>query len=119
QGLMDLGATICTPRSPSCPICPLAAICAARAAGRQEELPVLPARRPPPEIVQRVALVTRGGAWLVARREPRGLHGGLWELPATAALTALLLSTSLEKTWPTPRKRTRSSAKATRRSSKG
>src|SRR5688500_1720350 len=44
QGLMELGATVCAPRSPSCLACPLTAVCVARKQGRQDELPVVPAR---------------------------------------------------------------------------
>jgi A/G-specific adenine glycosylase len=84
QGLMELGATVCSPRAPACLACPLADLCAARAAGRQDELPVVPARRSPEQLplIDSVALwATRGGDILLARRRPEGLFGGLWELP--------------------------------------
>jgi A/G-specific adenine glycosylase len=89
QALFDLGATVCTPRSPACLVCPLAAVCVARASGRQEELPVLLRRTVVKEVRVEAALVVRAdGAWLLARRAPSGLYGGLWELPELAALEA-------------------------------
>ncbi len=89
QALFDLGATVCTPRSPTCLVCPLARTCVARAQGRQEALPVLVRRTVVKEVAVDAALVTRAdGAWLLARRAPSGLYGGLWELPEIAALEA-------------------------------
>jgi A/G-specific adenine glycosylase len=84
QGLMELGATVCAPRAPSCLACPLADACVAFAEGRQDQLPVLPARRRQDELplLDRVALwIEDGGEILLARRVPDGLFGGLWELP--------------------------------------
>jgi A/G-specific adenine glycosylase len=86
QGLMDLGATVCTPRNPTCLVCPLADLCVARREGRTAELPGRPARAEPPTLLVELAWITRGGRWLLARRAPRGLYGGLWELPEAAAL---------------------------------
>jgi A/G-specific adenine glycosylase len=90
QALFDLGATVCTPRSPACPGCPLAAECVARRTGRQAELPRLERRTTVRTVDVDVALVERpaDGAWLIARRAPSGLYGGLWELPEAAALGA-------------------------------
>ncbi len=96
QGLMELGATVCTPTSPSCVTCPLSGPCAARAAGRQDELPRLPPRKRAaalPELASVALWIERRGAILLARRAEGGLYGGLWELPqgddATAAAAAL------------------------------
>jgi A/G-specific adenine glycosylase len=86
QGLMDLGATICTVRRPRCLLCPLAPMCRARSQGRQEELPRPRARRPVAERVVDLAWIVVGDRWLLARRAPGGLYGGLWELPEMAAL---------------------------------
>jgi A/G-specific adenine glycosylase len=93
QGLMELGATVCTPRSPACSICPVADACRARAAGRTAELPMLPrpkraADRP---LIEREAMWLRdGAAILLARRTAGGLYGGLWELPAAASVSELV-----------------------------
>ncbi|MBW2268563.1 MAG: A/G-specific adenine glycosylase [Deltaproteobacteria bacterium] len=81
QALMELGATICTPRSPSCGVCPLRRRCAGLAAGDPESLPVK-TRKAQPRAVEGVAgWVTRRGKALAVRRPPYGLLGGLWELP--------------------------------------
>ena len=84
QGLMELGATLCTPTSPRCLVCPVAAWCVAAATGRQDELPVVAARKKESElpVLARAALwLERGDELILARRVPRGLFGGMWELP--------------------------------------
>ena len=86
QALMELGATVCTPRAPACLGCPLATICRARKTGRQGELPRVSPRKPTRAVAIDAALVVRRGRWLVQRRAARGLCGGLWELPELAAL---------------------------------
>jgi A/G-specific adenine glycosylase len=92
QGLMELGATLCTPTSPRCLVCPAAAHCAAVRDGRQDELPVVGARKAASEL----PLLERTQVWIaaddqivLARRRPEGLFGGLWELPDEACATAL------------------------------
>jgi A/G-specific adenine glycosylase len=82
QALMDLGATICTPKSPACGICPLAPACAARAVGIAAELP-RKAPKPPKPVRHGVAYVGRraDGALLVERRPDRGLLGGMLGWP--------------------------------------
>ncbi len=82
QALMELGATICTPRSPSCDRCPVASSCLARAEGRVGELPVLAEKvKPKPQQVQALVARTADGRVLLARRRSAGLFGGLWEPP--------------------------------------
>ncbi len=82
QALMELGATVCTPRAPSCLLCPLAASCQARARGIQDELPVKNARAAPLSVAEATAIVSRdGGALLVVRRGPGRLWEGFWEFP--------------------------------------
>jgi A/G-specific adenine glycosylase len=82
QALMELGATVCGRAAPACDRCPVAALCAARAAGRQRQLP--PARRRPGRrhLVLACAVAERAGRVLLARRPPGGLFGGLLALPA-------------------------------------
>jgi A/G-specific adenine glycosylase len=85
QALMDLGATICVPRNPLCDRCPVARFCLARQRGVQELRPVRTRRAPVPLRRMVGAYVERDdGHWLVVRRRPTGLLGGLWELPAFA-----------------------------------
>jgi A/G-specific adenine glycosylase len=82
QSLMELGATVCTPRSPACPRCPVGPLCAARAAGRAERIPP-PRRRPARRaLLLACGIVRRNGSILLARRPAGGLFGGLWTPPA-------------------------------------
>ncbi|MBV1704836.1 MAG: A/G-specific adenine glycosylase, partial [Hyphomicrobiales bacterium] len=84
QAMMDLGATVCTPRAPGCPVCPLATDCRARAAGAPERFPVRAAKKARP--LRRGAafvLVRADGAVLLRRRPESGLLGGMSEPPGT------------------------------------
>ncbi len=81
QALMELGATVCTPKSPDCKACPLRRRCAGLAAGDPESLPVK-TKKPKPRAVEAVTgWLVRRGKVLAVRRPPHGLLGGLWELP--------------------------------------
>ncbi len=84
QALMELGATLCTPRAPRCPRCPLRRACDAYRKGDAAELPVLAPRAEPRAVEAAAALVLRRGQALAVRRPPQGLLGGLWELPGGA-----------------------------------
>jgi A/G-specific adenine glycosylase len=78
QAVMDLGATICTPRSPACGICPWRAPCAARAAGTASELPRKTPKKPQPVRFGYAYVARRAdGAWLVETRPDNGLLGGM------------------------------------------
>ncbi|QYU69746.1 A/G-specific adenine glycosylase [Leptolyngbya sp. 15MV] len=81
QGMMDLGATICTPREPRCLLCPLAGPCAARAGGDPARYPVKAAKKAVP-VRRGVAwwIERKGSVWLV-RREGTGMLGGMRALP--------------------------------------
>jgi len=83
QALMDLGASICTPKKPACALCPLNADCAARARGDQETFP----RKAPKKTgdLRRGAafIVTRGDELLVRTRAEKGLLGGMTEVPGS------------------------------------
>ena len=83
QALMELGATVCTARSPQCTVCPLTGQCRAMAEGTQDLRPA-PKRRPRVRTVCYVVLVALDpeGELLMVRRPPDGLFGGLWEFPA-------------------------------------
>jgi A/G-specific adenine glycosylase len=82
QAMMDLGATICTPKRPACGLCPLGEGCAARAAGIAGTLPRKAEKtaRPTRRGVAFVA-VRADGAILLGRRPPKGLLGGMTEVP--------------------------------------
>ena len=82
QAVMDLGATICTPRNPACGICPLMDICRARAAGIQAELPRKLAKAVKPTRLGAVWIARHpNGDWLTERRPDRGLLGGTLAFP--------------------------------------
>jgi len=84
QAMMDLGATICTPRNPACIQCPLAGDCAARAAGTAPDYPRKAARKPRPLRRGAVFYLRRtDGAVLTRTRPPRGLLGGMVEFFGT------------------------------------
>ena len=82
QALMDLGATVCTPRRPSCELCPWDAHCAAYASGSPQQYPVKEAPRDIPFQVIGVGVVLNdAGEVLIDQRLNEGLLGGLWEFP--------------------------------------
>ncbi len=84
QALMDLGATVCTPRTPNCGACPWNGFCAARAAGAPETYPRKAAKVERPQRYGAVfRLECNGQLWLV-RRPDKGLLGGMAGLPTTA-----------------------------------
>lgn len=84
QAVMDLGATICTPRNPACGICPWRDACRARAEGVQASLP-RKVEKPAKPVRQGVLWIARreDGAWLVERRAERGLLGGMLGFPGS------------------------------------
>jgi A/G-specific adenine glycosylase len=86
QALMELGATVCTPRSPACGRCPVASRCRARALGQQERWPRSKKRQPVPlETVETAVLLRDDGGVLLVRRPVDGFLGGTWEFPGDAA----------------------------------
>jgi A/G-specific adenine glycosylase len=92
QAMMDLGATVCTPRSPKCLICPVAPWCAARVSGAPETYPVKPPKTAKPARQGTAWWIERDGAqgrevWLV-RREGKGLLGGCALCPTMAGSRA-------------------------------
>jgi A/G-specific adenine glycosylase len=97
QGLMDLGATVCSARKPDCARCPLAEICVAKAGGQPERLPVKTRRtRRGQRENALLLLLHQGSVWLVQRPDT-GVWAGLWTPPlfeSTKALDALV------STWP-------------------
>lgn len=83
QAVMDLGATICTPRNPACALCPWQGDCAAFAVGGQADLPRKLAKPPKPTRQGKVWLARRtDGAWLVEPRPAKGLLGGMLAFPS-------------------------------------
>ncbi len=83
QALMDLGATICTPKKPACSLCPISDDCAARLRGDQETFP-RKTKKKAGELRRGAAfVVTRGDELLVRTRAEKGLLGGMTEVPTS------------------------------------
>ncbi len=84
QAVMDLGATICTPRNPACGLCPWRSACAAWAMGTQADLPRKTPKARKPTRLGFAYLVRRvDGAWLLERRPDKGLLGGMLGWPGS------------------------------------
>lgn len=82
QALMELGAVVCTPKSPRCLLCPVKEHCQALAGGAQESLPNKSKKKPPKVVPMAVAILqNQQGEVLIHRRPQHGLLAGLWEFP--------------------------------------
>ena len=87
QGLMDLGATLCTRSNPACPRCPLAPRCVALATDRVDELPVRKPKKTVPQKHAVMLVITDGDQVLLHQRPDHGIWGGLLSLPELAGFT--------------------------------
>jgi A/G-specific adenine glycosylase len=85
SALMELGATICTPRSPRCLLCPVKDFCQAFAAGVQEEIPAPRIAKPTPEVHRWTLCVKAGDDWLIEQRPATGRWASLWQFPTIEA----------------------------------
>jgi len=83
QALMDLGATICVPKTPLCDRCPVAGFCTARKTGAPQTYPRKSAKAERPRRHGVAFVVTRGDEVGLVRRPPKGLLGGMLALPTT------------------------------------
>ncbi len=84
QALMDLGATVCTPRKPSCLICPLQSDCLAYKNGQPERLPLKESKLPRPKKYAEVYFYMNENQEIALRRRPeQGLLGGFIEIPSS------------------------------------
>lgn len=81
QGLMDLGATVCTAREPRCLLCPLSGICRGRAQGIATDLPVKPPKKAKPLRKGTAFWIERDGSVLLVKRPGTGMLGGMRALP--------------------------------------
>lgn len=91
QAIMELGALVCTPKSPHCLTCPVMEMCAGRLAGKEETLPIKTKAKPPrPEYRACAFVVSADGRSVLLRQRPAaGLLAGMWELPHTELAAAL------------------------------
>jgi len=88
QALMDLGASICTPKNPACALCPLSEDCAGRSRGDQETFPRKLAKKTGALRRGAAFVVRRGDELLVRSRPAKGLLGGMTEVPGSDWLAA-------------------------------
>ena len=86
QGLMDLGAGVCTRGRPRCEVCPLQDVCVARRDNRISELPTSRPKRPMPEKSTVMLILQRDREVLLEKRPAPGIWGGLWSFPEIADL---------------------------------
>lgn len=85
QAIMDLGATVCTRASAKCEVCPLLEECQAYQTDRVAELPTRKPRKVLPVREKRLLIIrNEKGAYLMEKRPPAGIWGGLWSLPELA-----------------------------------
>jgi len=103
QAMMDLGASLCTPKRPACSLCPLSADCAAHASGWEELFPIRVAKpeRPTRQGAAFVA-VRDDGAILLRHRDDDGLLGGMAEVPGTNWVSDPAVSETAELTADAP-----------------
>jgi A/G-specific adenine glycosylase len=97
QALMDLGASICTPKKPACSLCPLYDDCAARARGDQETFPRKAPKKTGALRRGAVFVVRRGDELLIRTRPEKGLLGGMTEVPTSDWLAAQDDKTALKQ----------------------
>lgn len=84
EALMDLGATICTPKSPNCLICPLRSMCAAQREGEPARYPIKPKKTPKPTRQGHVYVLLDDNQMVLTERRPdKGLLGGMMGLPTS------------------------------------
>jgi A/G-specific adenine glycosylase len=81
QAIMDLGATVCTPRDPHCGICPVQRICLACDRGLVAKLPLPRKKAQVPVRRQAALIITKDQKLMLRQRPAKGFLGGLWELP--------------------------------------
>jgi A/G-specific adenine glycosylase len=98
QGLMDIGATICTSQKPRCKACPIRSLCEAHRLGLQEKLPPRQERAPiAHHHVTAGVLTDHSGQVLITQRPNQGLLGGLWKFPGGRQIAGENLTTCLQR----------------------
>lgn len=99
QALMEIGATVCTPRAPACERCPLADRCRGRRSGAPEKYPRLAAR--PTTTARRFVVIVAeaDGKFLVRQRGASEVNGGLWEFPNEECGDAVVEAQAVARRW--------------------
>jgi len=104
SALMELGATICTPRAPKCLLCPVRKHCEAQAAGEQEQIPAPRKAKPSPLLRRNIFCIRQSdGRYLIEQRPAKGRWAGMWQfttldagVAATPASLRKLLGISIK-----------------------
>ena len=106
QAMMDLGATVCTPRSPSCGGCPVRGFCSAAATGVPERFPIRAPKAARPVRRGDAFVIVKGERrrWriLLRRRPEKGLLGGMMEVPCTEWVAASAEEVGVSAYWTPP-----------------
>jgi A/G-specific adenine glycosylase len=97
QAVMELGATVCTPRNPRCGHCPVRDLCAAFAAGTQNERPAPKKAKPLPHEDTAVPVIQRDGDVLLVRRPVTARLGGMWAFPQAIRHPGESIATAAER----------------------
>ncbi len=97
QAVMELGATVCTPRNPRCGACPVRDLCAAYAGGTQNERPAPKKAKPLPHEDTAVPVIQRGGEVLLVRRPVAARLGGMWAFPQAVRHDGESLSAAVQR----------------------
>lgn len=97
QALMELGATVCTPTSPTCLLCPLREVCQGFAKGIQEELPIKKKAKPPQKIPVVFLWIEHDGHILLEKRDHSGLLAQMWGLPTLEQVSPENATSKIEK----------------------
>lgn len=92
QAMMDLGATICLPKTPKCDCCPVSISCQGYQKGLQNKLPIKVIKKKTPHYDYVCAIFQKGDKVLIKKRKETGLLGGLWEFPGGRINDPVLLS---------------------------
>jgi A/G-specific adenine glycosylase len=85
SALMELGATVCTPRNPQCLLCPVREHCQAAAAGLQQSIPARKKSAPTPLFLRHIYCVHCNGHWLIEQRPANGRWAGMWQFVTVEA----------------------------------
>ena len=103
QALMDLGATICTPRKPTCPLCPLENICESRLLGKENSLPIRIRKKRIPQRFFSVGILRHKDRIFIQQRKRQGFLGGLWEFPTLEINSPIKIkippTKNIQKSW--------------------
>jgi A/G-specific adenine glycosylase len=96
QSLMELGATICTPREPACLLCPVARLCPTRDRGLQDKIPAPKKKKVYEEVTEAAVVLRRAdGSVLLRRCEPGERWAGLWDFPRVVAAAPEAIATAI------------------------